>query len=126
MTGFVLTPAASVSTIAFPSMLPHQVQPAILDFGKIVGSGVTLTGVPTVTLTVMYGTDDTPQSHLSGDPAITTASTAVGGSGLPNVAVAFTLSQLVAGVEYTVDVYCGRSDGGVAEVSTRVSGTLAV
>jgi hypothetical protein len=104
----------------FPAMLPHEVRPMTVDFAGVLPAGVTLSGTPTVTMSVAVGTDADPQSHVSGTPAIATVTGA-------NKAVSFTLASLVPGVEYVVDVYFPRSDApAVAEASGRVAGTSPV
>lgn len=104
-------------TIQLPPVGPNQLQTMGLDFGKFLPAGVTLTGTPTVTLSVSSGTDATPAARLTRAGAVGTISTADGGTGVTNAAVLFQVGTCVAKVVYIADVVCARSDGDVAEGS---------
>lgn len=94
-----------------------EAQTLTIDFGPRLGAGVILTGTPTVTLTVMNGTDDTPQSRLHGDPQIGVAPLP-NGTGIANASVLFQVINCVAGVTYGVSSYCADSSGDTPEIDT--------
>ncbi len=85
-----------------------------IDFGNFLPAGVTLTGTPTIALSVSYGTDAAPQSRLVGGPVVGTARD---GTGIANTAIVFQIGSCVAGTIYVIDAYCLRSDGDTAEAS---------
>ena len=99
---------------AIPAIGPNQVQTVAVDFGNFLPAGVTLTGTPTVTLTVSNGVDADPQEHVASS-AVGTASAAIGGTGAVNAAILFQLTGLLLGVVYAVDMFCERSDGDQVE-----------
>jgi hypothetical protein len=98
----------------FDPVAPDEVQTLAHDFGNLLPSGVSLTGTPTVTITVHSGTDPAPQDRLvANTPQIGTvgASLPLAGSGVPSAAVLFQFSGGVAGTIYVVETRCARSDG---------------
>lgn len=114
-TRYLVTYAANrMPGIKAPAPLDAGVpQTVTFDAGLFLPPGVTLTGTPTVALTVAAGstgTDSNPQSRVTIAPEIGTAPAALGGSGVANAAllVQFTL---LGGVTYLVWLECARSDG---------------
>ena len=105
----------------FPPVTPLQKQTLSFDFGKFLPAGVTLTGTPTLTLTPIYGTDSNPASRITSGPTIGTVSIALGGSGVTSTGILFQLFGCPAGVTYIVETVCTRSDGDIAEGSSRLS-----
>ena len=104
-----------------PSVLPNQEQTVAIDFGEALPAGVTLTGMPIVTISLASGNDPNPQSRLLRAGAVGTAPKAIGGTGVTNAAVLFQVGTCVPGAIYIVDVVCARTDSDVAESSTRLS-----
>jgi len=104
-----------------PSIAPTQVQTCAIDFGNFLPSGVTLTGTPTIRITLRSGTDASPQSRLVGGPTVGTAAAAIGGTGIANAAILFQIGGCVGGAVYTIETYCTRSDSDVAEGWTRLT-----
>ena len=109
------------SANSLPPVGPSQEQTCALDFGRVLPPGVTLTGSPAVTITVSSGDDPNPQLRLTRAGSVGTAAKAIGGTGVTNAAVLFQVGTCLPGVDYIVDVVCGRSDADVAEASTRFS-----
>lgn len=81
-----------------------------LDFGRFLPAGVTLTGTPTVAISVVAGTDPTPESRLTSAPAIGTAPVAQNGTGVSNATIFQQITPL-GGVVYLIWAKCPRSDG---------------
>lgn len=104
---------------ALPPVAPNQKQTMAIDFGQFLPSGVTLTGTPTVTLSTSFGSDPAADSRVVSGPSIGTVSAALNGSGVVNAAIIFQVANCLPGVNYIVESYCDRSDGDVAEASTR-------
>jgi hypothetical protein len=59
-----------MSNLVFASKDPSEVDDRGLDFSALLETGETLTGTPSVTVTVLTGTDASPSSLLSGSATI--------------------------------------------------------
>jgi len=101
----------------FPPVAPLQKQTLSMDFGKFLPSGVHLIGTPELTLSVRFGTDLAPNSHVTSGPTIGTVPTNLNGTGVTDAAIIFQVLGLIAGAQYTVEVVCNRSDGDIVEGS---------
>lgn len=89
---------------------PSQVQTCAIDFGNFLPSGVTLSGTPSLNVTVSKGYSSDPNNIINGSPTIGSVSADEGGTGLNNTAVLFQVKGCEAGLIYTIEVTCARSD----------------
>jgi hypothetical protein len=109
-----------------PIVAALQKQSAAFDFGPTLDEGVTLTGTPTITVTVDVGTDPLPQDIITAGPTVGTVSAERGGSGVENGAVLYQLGNLVAGVRYLLVCSCATTNGDIRAGSTHVAGIVPV
>lgn len=94
-----------------------EAQTLTIDFGSRLPAGVTLTGVPTVVLSSMDGSDSNPQSRIVGSPVIGVAPPP-NGTGVANAAVLFQVANCVAGTLYGVKCYCQATSGDTPDADT--------
>ena len=103
-----------------PAIAPLQKQTFGLDFGDFLPQGVTLTGVPALNISAIYGNDTSPASRVTSGPIIATIPGNDNGSGVTNTALLFQLYECLPNVQYLCEVVCPRSDGDIVEGSTIV------
>ena len=101
----------------FPAVASIQKQTLSFEFGDFLPANVTLTGTPTLNITTIFGSDSSPNSHVTSGPIVGSVPKAEGGTGLANTAILFQITGCLAGVTYTAEVSCSRSDGDVVEGS---------
>lgn len=109
----------------FPSMdADGQTETLWIDWGNDLSEGVTLdpNATPTVTVSVVYGSDPAPQSRLLTTPYVGTVSVADQGTGVQNAAVLFNFGNVIGGVTYLIEVTCLRTDGTVASAVGHIAG----
>ncbi len=107
--------------IDLPAVGPHQLQTCAIDYGKFLPPGVTLEGIPELRVSVHFGDDNHPFSHISAGPEVGTIATDIGGTGHPNAAILFQVYGGLVGVTYLIDFRCARSDGDAADNCIRLS-----
>lgn len=98
----------------------RQAVTVAFDFGPLLPPGVTLTGVPVVTIAVhagSAGSDPTPAARLFGPPVIGTAP-APQGSGVANGAVLQQIGNAVGGVTYLLWCSCPTTGGDTVSLWT--------
>lgn len=101
-----------------PAIAPEQAQTIAIDFGKLLPSGVTLTGTPTLNVsTAAAGAahDPSPASRVSVGPMIGAVPVALGGTSFANAAVLAQFSNCIPNAVYVIEVVCQRSDGDKVE-----------
>lgn len=115
-----VTPGTTMPAIAsLPPLGLNQSQTMAIDFGVFLPPGVTLVGSPSASVTTTFGEDLSPNSRITVPPSIGTVPQNIGGTGRANTAVLWRMGECVPNVVYVVDISCMRSDGDVAEASTR-------
>src|SRR5258708_39995046 len=83
-----------------PIVATLQARSLGIDFGLYLDAGVTLTGTPTLTLSVVSGVDATPAARLTTGPTVGTITTDNGGTGVASAAIKFQLSDLQPNTKY--------------------------
>ncbi len=98
------------ATDPFPPLDPGQTATATFDMANILGPALTLTGMPTISVTIAPGSlaiDPDPQAIVLSAPTIAPSP----GSGLPGQAVLCRIGNLVDNVTYNVQCLCNASNG---------------
>ena len=99
-----------------------QEEPIAFDFQPYLPPGVTLTGTPTVLMTVAADSDVADADvgdRILGSP-VKGKVDPPHGAGIDDTAVIVLIGQCVAGVTYLLHCHCRRSDGGNASLWTRM------
>ena len=109
----------------FPNMEVGSSRTLGWDFAAQLPSGVTLdpTQPPSITVSVLYGSDPSPQSRLVTTPVIGTVQTQDGGSGLANMAVMvrFNPSPTNGQVTFLFKVVAVATNGDTAEAWNHIT-----
>lgn len=105
--------------ITFPQIGPNQQQTMGVDFGQLLPTGVTLTGTPVLTMSVVVGTDAAVSSRIITTPTIGSIPTVSGGTGLASTAVTWQVGGCLTGVTYQADIYCYTATGDRVETFVR-------
>lgn len=104
---------------SLPAIAPNQIQTIAVDFGRwLLPLGVTLTGTPTVNVTLDFGSDPNPQARVVRSPVIGTVAQLSGGTAVPNTAVIFQIGGCLPSNIYVFEIVCLRTDSDVAEAWT--------
>lgn len=104
-----------------PDILIGQKQTLSFDFGRYLPSGVTLSGTPTVTITVSELPPGATapavlDSEFTGIAQVGTVTVANGGSGVASTAVLRQMLPTVGlGIQYLLVIQANRSDGDIAK-----------
>lgn len=88
-----------------------QKQTLGVDFGLFLPPGVTLTGTPTVSISVTQGVDPNAAERLLASPTIGTIQPGQNGTGVIDVSLLQQVGTCLGGVDYLLVFSCDRSDG---------------